>query len=152
MSVTASTLVEKVALRSLGWVGLLAAVLSVAANAVIRTIAKAAFEVPDGFQPFTFGQFTFVTVAGVAGATLVLGFLGGLFNKAGRPIQRARPIRSFRRLAVGALVLSWIPALGLLAGRPYPGTTVQSVGTLMVMHTVTAVITVGLLTTLGRER
>ncbi len=144
---------ERIALSRLWWVGLLAAALSVAANAVIRTIAKAAFDVPDEFQPFAFGQFTFLTLAGVAGATLVLAFLGGLIRRAGRAVRRfSRPIRTFRRIAIVALVLSWLPDFGLLAARPYPGTTIQSVGTLMFMHLVTAAITVGLLTTLGREK
>ncbi|MBI4769164.1 MAG: hypothetical protein HY784_01805 [Chloroflexi bacterium] len=134
---------ERVAAGRLWWVGLLAAVISAIVNALIVTIARGLFSVPPEFAPFTVPQFTFLTVAGVAGATIVFAVVGR-FSK--------RPIRTYYWVAAVALVLSWLPDFGLLAAKPYPGTTVQTVGTLMFMHVVTAAISVGLLTTLARER
>lgn len=141
MSATTTTKTERVAMGRLWWVGLLAAVISVIANAVIVAIARRLFSVPPEFAPFTAPQFTFLTVAGVAGATIVFGIVGR-FSK--------RPIRTYYWIAAAALVLSWLPDFGLLAARPFPGVTLQSVGTLMFMHVVTAAISVGLLTRLGR--
>jgi len=143
MSTSHLSTTERVAYARLWWAGVLTVVLSVTANAVIRTIARAAFDVPDEFPPFTWGQFTFLTVAGVAGATITFAIIGRLSR---------RPVRAFTGVAVIALILSWLPDIGLLAARPYPGTSVQSVGTLMFMHLVTAAITVGLLTRLGVKR
>lgn len=134
---------ERVATGRLWWVGLLATVISVIANALIVTIARGLFNVPQEFPPFTVPQFTFLTIAGVVGATIVFAVVGRFAR---------RPIRAFTWIAVVALILSWIPDFGLLAARPFPGTTIQSVGTLMFMHVVTAAISVGLLTRLGRER
>ena len=139
----ASTQTERIAYGRLWWVGLLAVIASVIVNAIIVTIARGLFNVPQEFPPFTFPQFTFLTVAGVAGATIVFAVVGR-FAK--------RPIRTFTWIAVVALILSWIPDFGLLAARPFPGTTIQSVGTLMFMHVTTAAICVGLLTTLGRGK
>ena len=143
MSVTTATQTERIALGRLWWIGLLAAIASVIVNAIIVTIARGLFNVPPEFAPFTVPQFTFLTVAGVAGATIVFAVVGRFAR---------RPIRTYYWIAAIALVLSWLPDFGLLAARPYPGTTIQSVGTLMFMHIVTAAISVGLLTTLGREQ
>ena len=70
--------------------------------------------------------------------------------------RRARhPITTYRRIAVVALLLSFLPDIGLLLNAnaaPFPGITIQSVGTLMVMHIVAAVISVYLLTTWTVEK
>lgn len=55
----------------------------------------------------------------------------------------------FRRMAFVVLLLSFLAPLALLASGA-PGATVAAVGTLMAMHLVAAVISVGPLTTLTR--
>lgn len=143
MTANVSMQTERVAYGRLWWVGLLAVILSLVANAVVRTIAAMAFNVSPEFTPFTWGQFIVLDVAGVIGAVIAFAIVGKFSG---------RPIRAFRRISVVALILSWLPDFGLLAASPYPGTTVQAVGSLMFMHVVAAAISVGLLTTLGREK
>lgn len=143
ISSTTTTQTERVAAGRLWWVGLLAVIASVIVNALIVTIARGLFNVPQEFLPFTVPRFTFLTIAGVVGATIVFAVVGRFAR---------RPIRVYYGVAAIALVLSFLPNFGLLAARPFPGTTVESVGTLMFMHVVTAAMSVGLLTTLGRER
>lgn len=137
-----STPTERVAFGRLLWAGPLDVIASVAANALVRAIAQAVFEVPPEFRPFAAGQFIFLTVAGTVGATIVFAVVGWLAK---------RPIRAFTWIAAVALVLSWLPDFGLLAAKRLPGVSVQSVGALMFMHVVAAAISFGLLTRLGRK-
>lgn len=58
----ALALTEKVAMRCLWWIGLLAAIVSVVVNAIIVTIARGLFNVLQEFMPFTVPQFTFLTM------------------------------------------------------------------------------------------
>jgi len=137
---------ERVAFGRLWWVGLLVVVATVAANAIVRIIAVSLFDISPGFQPLAWGQFIAIDVTLVVGAVIVFAGVGRFAR---------RPIRTFTWISVVVLVLSWLPDFGLLAAGerlPFPGANIQSVGTLMFMHVVAAVITVGLLTTLGREK
>jgi hypothetical protein len=126
----------------LWWVGLLMIVLSIAGNAIVRTITMALFDIPPEFRPLAWSQFIFFTVVGAVGATVVFAIVARLSQ---------RPIRLFRRIAIGVLLISFLPDIGLLVGRPFPGITVPGVLSLMVMHVVSAVVAVGLLTRLARE-
>jgi len=54
----------------------------------------------------------------------------------------------FRRIALVALAVSFVPDLLLLVASPFPGTSVIAVATLMVMHVVAWAISVGILTRL----
>jgi hypothetical protein len=50
-----------------------------------------------------------------------------------------------------ALLISFVPDIGLLASNMMPGTSTVSVGVLMTMHIVAFTISVWMLTTLMRE-
>lgn len=137
---------ERVAMGRLLWVGPLAVITAVIVNSIVRVIAVPLLHIPTEFQPLSWGQFIFLTVVGTS--------LGGVvFAVVARFAKR--PIRTFRIIAVVALLLSWLPDFGLLAAgdrAPYPGVSPASVGVLMLMHVLAAVVSVGILTTLAREK
>ncbi len=140
----ASTLLrEHVALRKLIWVGPLTMVSTVIVNLIIRTIAVSIFGVPETFQylqaPYVIGStIVFVLVA-------LLAFV--LVNRFAR-----RPIQFYRLLAFVVLCISFLgPIMALVGLFPAPGMTLSIFWTMIVMHTVSAIIVVGLFTTLTRE-
>ena len=140
----ASTLLrEQVALRKLIWVGPLTIVSTVIANLIIRSIAVSSFGVPETFQyveaPYVIGStIVFVLVA-------LLAFV--LVNRFAR-----RPIQFYRILAFVVLCISFLsPVMALVGLFPAPGMTLSIFWTMIVMHTVSAIIVVGLFTTLTRE-
>jgi Family of unknown function (DUF6069) len=118
-------------------VGVLAAVLSAGANALV--LANASFFLgavvipPDG--TVTFGQVGGASVAGAVGAAAIFALIFRFTR---------RPIRIFWGVAAVGLFLSFLPIA--LAGA-----TGSSAGTLALMHVVAAVTNVGLLTRLGRK-
>jgi hypothetical protein len=134
---------ERVAWARYIWVAPLAVVASVAANVLVRTAAKALFAVPDEFMPFSPGTFIAFTTVGVTGAVLVFALVGWLSK---------RPFTTYNWIAGVVLVLSWLPDIGLLVARPFPGITAAGVGTLMLMHLVAAGITIWLLNTQARAK
>jgi Family of unknown function (DUF6069) len=121
--------------RLLG-VGVLAAVLSAGANALVLAIASsflgAVVIPPQGVV--TFGQVVGASVAGAVGAVTIFAVIGRFTR---------RPIRMFWGVATVGLLLSFLPIA-------LAGVTGWSAGTLALMHVVAAVTNVGLLTTLGR--
>src|SRR6266704_6161089 len=132
-----------VALRKLVWVGPLTIVIAALVNLVIRTIAVAFFGVPDGF--------TYLQAPFVIGSTVVFLLLALVaFILVGRFARR--PLRFYRVLALVALVVSFLNSVMVLVGLfPAPGMNLPTFWTMIVMHTVTAVITVSLLTRLTVE-
>ncbi len=140
----ASTLLrEQVALRKLIWVGPLTIVSSVIANLIIRSIAVSSFGVPETFQyvqaPYVIGS----TILFVLVALLVF----VLVNRFAR-----RPIQFYRLLAFVVLCISFLsPVMALVGLFPAPGMTLSIFWTMIVMHIVSAIIVVGLFTTLTRE-
>ncbi len=63
-----------------------------------------------------------------------------------------RPLRFYRVLALVALVVSFLnPVMALVGLFPAPGMNLPTFWTMIVMHTVTAMITVSLLTRLTVE-
>ncbi len=140
----ASTLLrEQVALRKLIWVGPLTIVFTVIVNLIIRSIAVSIFGVPETFQylqaPYVIGStIVFLLVA-------LLAFV--LVNRFAR-----RPIRFYRILAFVVLCISFLsPVMALVGLFPAPGMTLSIFWTMIVMHLVSAIIVVGLFTTLTRE-
>jgi hypothetical protein len=118
-------------------VGVLAAVLSAGANALVLAIASSylgAVVIPPD-RVVTFGQVVGASVAGAVGAAAVFAVIGRFTR---------RPIRIFWGVATVGLLLSFLPIA--LAGA-----TGSSAGTLALMHVVAAVSNGGLLTTLGRK-
>ncbi len=132
-----------VAMRKLVWVGPLTIVVAALVNLVIRTIAVAFFGVPAGFTylqaPFVIGSTVIFLVL-----TLMAFILVGRFAR--------RPVRFYRVLAVVALFVSFLNPVMALAGLfPAPGMNLHIFWTMILMHTVTALITVSLLTGLAVE-
>lgn len=123
--------------------GGLAYVLSVLANAIVRIIVKAVFPISPLFAALQeWNGIFFLTFIGVLGATIVFAILSRLTKHA---------VKIFYGLAVIFLLLSFVPNILMLTTNG-PGATVPAVAGLMVMHVVTAVITVWLLTTWTRVR
>jgi hypothetical protein len=116
--------------------------IAVPLDLAIEAFARQAFAVPAEFEPFH-GTVAPYTAGGVLLAGLTYAVVQRFFRDAPR---------IYVRLAVVALVLSWIPDLALLVINE-PGATVPAVAALMVMHGVTAAIVVAsLLLIAGRER
>ncbi|TME13651.1 MAG: hypothetical protein E6I80_01785 [Chloroflexi bacterium] len=140
---TRPTSQEGFAIRKLVWVGPLTILVAVLFNLVIRTIAVAFFGVSAGF---TYLQAPFVI--GSTAVFLVLALVA--FLLVGRFARR--PVRFYRVLALVALVVSFLnPVMALVGLFPAPGMNLPTFWTMIVMHTVTAVITVSLLTRLSVE-
>ena len=141
----ASTLLrEHVALRKLIWVGPLTIVFTVIVNLLIRSIAVSIFGVPETFQ--------YLQAPYVIGSTIVFLLVALLaFVLVGRISRHL--VRIFRIVAGVALLVSSLNPLLLLAGwwLPVVGMNLCIFWTMIVMHTVSALIAVSLLTTLAVE-
>ena len=123
--------------RPLWLAALLAAVAATVANALIRTVAVGLFGVSSELRPFTLPQLTLFTVVGVLGAALVYA----------QVLRRAeRPVETFRKIALVVLLGSFVPDVGLLVTGVMPGFGPAALGALILMHVVTVVIAVRLLT------
>ena len=113
---------------------LVAAATATAVDLGIESIARRAFDVSADFEPFQ-GTVAPYTVGGV--------LLAGIAYAVVRRVAHD-PRRAYVRLAAAALVLSWVPDIGLLVVNDL-GATVPAVGSLMVMHAAAAAITVAAL-------
>jgi hypothetical protein len=140
----ASTLLrEQVALRKLIWVGPLTIVSTVIVNLIIRSIAVSSFGVPETFQ--------YVEAPYVIGSTIVFELVALLVFELVNRFAR-RPIQFYRILAFVVLCISFLsPVMALVGLFPAPGMTLSIFWTMIVMHIVSAIIVVGLFTTLTRE-
>ena len=107
----------------------IAVVLAVPLDLAIEAIARQAFAVSPEFEPFqgTVAPYT-------AGAVILAGATFAVVRRFSRNAGR-----TYVRLALLVLVLSWIPDVALLAIHD-PGATVPAVASLMLMHAVTALI------------
>ncbi|MBA3944775.1 MAG: hypothetical protein H0X37_09470 [Herpetosiphonaceae bacterium] len=130
---------DDVALRRLAWVGPLTIIAAVIGTVIVRTIAAALLNVGN-FPPLGWGPPIAFTVIGALGAVLVFALIGRFAR---------RPITLFKRIALGVLVVSFVPDILLLVSRVMPGTTVATVGALAVMHVLAWTIIVRMLTTLA---
>jgi hypothetical protein len=119
-------------------VGMLAAIFSAVANALVLAVASSRFgpvvRPPD--EVVTFGQVMAASVAGAVGAAVIFAVICRFTR---------RPVRLFWGIAAVGLLLSFLPIA--LAGVTGP-----SAGTLALMHVVAAATNVGLLTALARKR
>ena len=112
--------------------GLLAAVLTAVANALVFVIASSligAIVVPPG-EALTLGPVVAASAVGAVGATVVLGVICRFSG---------RPVRVFRGIALVVLLLSLLPI-------PLEGVTWPSAGALALMHVVAAAVVVAVLT------
>ncbi len=135
---------ERLAIRKLVWVGPLTIVVVALVNLVVRTLAVSFFGVASSFvylqAPFVIGS----TVVFLVLALLAFALVGRLSN---------RPVRIFRIVASVALLVSFLNPIMLLAGLfPAAGMNLHIFWTMLVMHCVSALLSVSLLTTLAVER
>jgi hypothetical protein len=114
---------------------LLAGAGSTIANLLLASFASAIFPVPESFRPFTL----FPILAACIGSSLGA---AGLFSF----IERIStlPTRSFKRAALVLLLLSFIFPASLVrqASPGLPAIGWEIAGTLMLMHSITALICV----------
>ena len=117
----------------------IALVLAIPLDLAIEALARQAFAVSPDFEPFqgTVAPYT-------AGGVVLAGAVFAVLRRFARDAESV-----YVRLAIVALVLSWIPDLALLVIRD-PGATVPAVASLMVMHALTAEIVVTLLVRVAR--
>lgn len=113
--------------------GAVATALSLLGNLGLVVLADALGVAPD-FQAIAIPPVAFLTTLGAAGATATYVALGRF---------TADPDRTFRRVAVAVLVLSFLPDLALLAVDD--AATVAGVVVLMAMHVVVAGVCLALL-------
>ena len=134
---------EHVAQRKLIWVGPLTIVSTIIVNLILRAIAVSIFGVPETFQ--------YLQAPYVIGSTIVFMLLALLAFVLVNRFAR-QPIRFYRRLAFVVLCISFLsPVMALVGLFPTPGMTLSIFWTMIVMHIVSAIIVVGLFTTLTRE-
>ena len=136
---------ERVATRKLMWVGPLTIVVVVLLNLVVRTLAINFFGVA--------ASFLYLQIPVVIGSTVSFLLLALLaFVLVGRFSRQ--PIRNFWIVAGAALLVSFLNPFLLLAGwwLPVVGMNLQIFWTMIVMHMVSALIAVSMLTTLAVKR
>ena len=121
-------------------VGAVLVLTATAAEVILAMVLRGALGVPAGFSPLTTPAVATSTIAGTIGATVLFGWLAGV-----RPDPRA----AFVRIAVAALVLSWLPDLGIWVTGVFPHTTGAGILSLMALHPVAAAFAIGILYRFG---
>ncbi len=141
---TRPTSQERLATRKLVWVGPLTIVVVALVNLVVRLLAVSFFGVASSF--------VYLQAPFVIGSTVVFLVLALLaFVLVGRVSRR--PVRIFRIVAGVALFVSFLNPLMLLVGVfPAAGMNLHIFWTMIVMHTISALLAVSLLTTLAVEQ
>ena len=135
---------EGITYRRLPVVALLTALAAALANALVYFAASGLGTIsqsvllpsPMGVSPLTVNLVAITSAIGTVGAAIVFALIGLLAR---------RPVRLFRIVATVVLMLSFVmPAT-------VPGVPVAMRLSLVVMHVVACVVSVGLLTTFARE-
>lgn len=140
-SATDNAASERVPMGQIWRVGGLAIAAAVAANLVVWAIARAVFDFSDDFMPLATPWPTIIV--SVIYLALGVGLLALLNRFTGRPITW------FWRIAVVALLLSFLPLLGA-SGQD--GASTAAILTLAAMHVVAFAIFVPAMTTQTRSR
>ena len=119
----------------------IALVVAIPLDLAIEALARQAFAVSQEFEPFrgTVAPYT-------AGGLVLAGIAYAVIRRFVRDADRV-----YIRLAIVALVLSWIPDVALLFINE-PGASVPAVASLMVMHAVAAAVVVTLLVRIAGAR
>ena len=121
-------------------VGAVLVLAATAADVILAMVLRSALGLPAGFSPMTAPAVATMTIAGMIGATILFGWMARV-----RPDPRA----SFVRIAVAALVLSWLPDLGIWITGVFPHTTGAGILSLMALHPVAAAFAIGVLCRFG---
>ncbi|HEY8814892.1 MAG TPA: DUF6069 family protein, partial [Candidatus Dormibacteraeota bacterium] len=98
-----------------------------AAEVILAMVLRSGLGVPAGFSPLSAPAVATSTIVGMIGATVVFGWLARA-----RPDPRA----AFVRIALAALVISWLPDLGIWITGVFPHTTGAGIVSLMALHPV----------------
>jgi len=112
----------------------IAVAIAVPVDLAVELLAREALAVSPDFEPFQ-GTVAPYTVGGIVLAGVVFAAIRRFVSDADRV---------YVRIAAVALVLSWVPDVGLLVIHD-PGATVPAVASLMVMHALAAGIAVTVL-------
>jgi len=131
--------------RRLWWVGLLAIIVSLLVNLLIRTIGFAVFNLSPTFGPLGIIPIAFWSIIMGIGAVLVFALVGRFSRN---------PVQLFLIIAIVVYCATFYPDyLLLFTNLPvFAGATPYSIGTLLAMHIVEAAIMVCMLILLGVER
>ena len=121
-------------------VGAVLVLVATAAELLLAIVLRAVFAVPAGFSPLAAPAVATMTVVGMIGATVVFGWMAG---------ARQDPRAAFVRIALVALVLSWVPDLGIWITGVFPHTTGAGIISLMALHPVAAGFAIGILYRFG---
>ena len=121
-------------------VGAVLVVAATAADVTLALVLRSVLGVSAGFSPLTVPAVATMTIAGMIGATVFFGWMARV-----RPDPRA----AFVRIAVAALVLSWLPDLGIWVTGVFPHTTGAGILSLMALHPVAAAFAIGILYRFG---
>jgi len=136
---------ERVAIRKFLWVGPLTIILAVMVNLAVRAFAVSFFGVSSSFPYLQVPVIGITTVVFLVLALLVFVLIGRVSS---------HPARSFWIVGSIALVASFLNPLLQLAGHwlPATGMNLPIFWTMIVMHCVSALITISGLSTLAVER
>jgi hypothetical protein len=115
----------RLSLRRLLSVGATLAVVATAADLILATILRSALQVPVGFSPLRAPSVASMTIVGMISATAVFGWIARV---------RSDPRPTFVRIALGTLVLSWVPDLVIWVTGLFPATTGAEILSLMTLH------------------
>ncbi len=135
----------RITFRRLLWVGPLAIVISLVVNLIIRAIALGVYKLSPAFSPMGIGPVAFWSIATGIGATLVFWLVGRYAHN---------PIPVFLIIAIIVYLATFYPDFYILFRNPpaFPDTSIATVGTLLLMHLVEAMITICILIMLGFDR
>lgn len=125
-------------------VGFFAVAASIIANLILRAIAFAVWDLPTEFPPLQPVAIAAFTLGGTVLATWVYAFIRKRAKK---------PESLFRWIALVALIVSIIPNFLLMSNptlTPFPGGSSTTFGVLILFHVVAALVSVSILTSLGR--
>ena len=131
---------DRLSLRRLAVVGTALAAVATAADLILAMVLRSALQVPAGFTPLTAPSVASMTILGMIGATAVFGGIARM---------RSDPRATFVRIALAALVLSWLPDLVIWVTGIFSATTATGILSLMALHVVAAACAVGILYRFG---
>ncbi len=134
---------EHIALRKLVWTGPLVIVCAMIVNFIVRAVAVTFFGVSSTFSyfqpPYIIGSTIIYLLLAILAFVLVSRFA-------------RQPIRFYCILALVALLVSLLfPVMAFNGSLAVPGMNMHIFWTMIIMHILSAALTVGLLTTLTRQ-
>jgi hypothetical protein len=124
--------------------GIASVIAAVVANLIAFFIMRAALDLPADFPPLSVGAITAFTIVGTGLGALVFAWLSR---------RSAAPFKTYRNVAVVALIISIIPNILAVfnpAMFPFPGGTPTVFVVLILFHLVAFVVSVAVLFRLAR--